>query len=171
MVDTNVLIAASATLQNSPMALVATPEDFDLRYEVWKWLTCFSESCSRLVLDGQQEIDAEYRHKLMYPDYGLQVVQNKWDTLCVDMVDVSYDRDGYAVLEEPLLTVIHDRADRKMVAAAQVALCEYGFCAIAFAADSDWHEWEESLYTAGLQLEPIIEGWSRSKHLEKKSKK
>ena len=44
MVDTNVLIAASAAVPSSRAAAFATPDDPDLRLRVWNWLSDFDEA-------------------------------------------------------------------------------------------------------------------------------
>ena len=67
-----------------------------------------------------------------------------------------------------LAPVIHDLADRKIVAAALEAVRTLGLAPIAFAGDTDWHEWEDQLAQHGVALEPIIESWSRAKFAEKK---
>lgn len=170
VVDTNVLIAASAVDAASPVVKDATPSDPALRMRVWAWLDQFSTSNSHLVLDGQGKIEKEYRNKLGFNDFGRQVVIHKWSTNAVDQVNVSYDENGDGVLDEPLQTVVHDRADRKMVAAALGARFLYGECAITFAGDSDWHGWENDLVAAGLELEPLIPEWSRAKYQEKLGK-
>lgn len=170
VVDTNVLIAASAVDASSPIARDATPSDPSLRMKVWQWLFDFQQSESHLVLDGEEEINLEYEKKLGFNDYGRQVVKHKWDTCAVDLVSVAYDSNGDGVLNEPLQTIVHDRADRKMVAAALDAQVQYGESAIAFAGDTDWHGWETALKEAGLILEPIIEDWSRAKFAEKSKK-
>lgn len=170
VVDTNVLIAASAVDAQSPIAMDATPADPVLREVVWKWLDGFQQASARLVLDGQGRIEEEYARKLGFNDFGRQVVLHKWSVCQVDQVDVSYDTNGHGILDEPLQTVIHDTADRKMVATALGAKNMYGACAIAFAGDTDWHGWEVDLAQAGLELEPLIERWSRAKFIEKQKR-
>ena len=71
------------------------------------------------------------------------------------------------MLQQPLLAVIHDEADKKMVAAALASHAQYGEGCIAFAGDTDWHDWETDLLANTVLLEPIIEDWSRQKHAEK----
>ena len=172
VVDTNVLIAASAIDISSAAAHNATPADPTLRMKVWQWLYDFEQSKSRLVLDGEGGIEKEYEESrfLEFTDYGRQVVMHKWDMCAVDQVSVEYDKDGHGILEEPLQTVVHDRADRKMVAAALNAQIMHGECTIAFAGDTDWHDWEPDLKRAGLNLEPIIPEWSLAKFAEKNNK-
>ncbi len=167
VVDTNVLIIASAVNPAAPKDIDTTPDDPALRFQVWQWLVNFEESASRLILDSAGIIQSEYGNKLGFNDYGIQVVIHKWNTAAVDSVDIQYDDDGHAVLQSPLDSVVHDRADRKMVAAALEALKHYGESTIAFAGDTDWHDWEQALAHAGLSLEPIIKDWSRTKHAEK----
>jgi len=170
VVDTNVLIAASAADPVHPKDIDATPPDPALRRAIWQWLTEFQIGSSRLVLDYQQGIEKEYRNKLGFSDFGIQVVMNKWDTVAVDLVSVEYDSDGHGVLPESLMPVIHDKADRKMVAAALASHAEFGDGCVAFAGDTDWHDWEEHLLRHQVDLEPIIEAWSRQKHAEKQGR-
>ncbi|WP_292974962.1 hypothetical protein [Nitrosomonas sp.] len=167
VIDTNVLILASAASPTTPKDIDATPEEPALQLQVWQWLVEFENSMARLVLDSAGKIKEEYDRKLGFNDYGIQVIIHKWSTLAVDNVEVQYDADGHAVLQPPLESVVHDRADRKMVAAALAAMQQYGESTIAFAADTDWHGWEQALIHAGLSLEPIIEEWSRAKYTEK----
>jgi hypothetical protein len=168
VVDTNVLIAASAADPTHPKDIDATPADPAQRMLVWQWLDAFQSSPSRMVLDLEGYIYDEYYKKLNFNDFGIQVVQHKWDTIAVDAVAVQYDGDGHGVLPGSLVPVIHDLADRKMVAAALEASSAFGQTLIAFAGDTDWHEWEDQLLRHGVELEPIIEQWSRAKFAEKK---
>ena len=170
VVDTNVLIAASAVDPLHPAAIDATPHDPALRLQVWQWLKAFRDSPARLVLDQQQQILREYRHKLDFQDFGLQVWRHKWDTGAVDLVALRFDADGDALLPAALVAVVHDRADRKLVAACLEALRSLGPCRIAFAGDTDWHDWETALRQHGVELVPIIEAWSRRRHAEKQAR-
>lgn len=168
VVDTNVLIAASAADPAHPKDIDATPDDPVLRMEVWKWLLEFQSGDSRLVLDCAGRIFEEYSRKLGFNDFGIQVVMHKWSTAAVDDVDVEYDLDGEGVLPDALVPVIHDGADKKMVAAALASHAVFGEGCVAFAGDTDWHDWESALNGHQVLLEPIIEGWSRAKHADKK---
>lgn len=170
VVDTNVLIAASAADPQYPKDIDATPADPQLRVQVWAWLDQFQQSQSRLVLDLAGEIYKEYNNKLGFNDFGIQVVMHKWSTAAVDNVQVDYDSDGNGVLPPVLSPVIHDAADKKMVAAALAANASYGEGCVAFAGDTDWHDWEAVLGQHRVLLEPIIEEWSRQKHAEKQKR-
>jgi hypothetical protein len=167
VVDTNVLIAASAADPTSPKDIDATPTDPRLRAKVWRWLDAFQASDSRLVLDCGNEIRKEYDNKLGFNDFGIQVVVRKWDTSAVDVVDLEPADQGYRVLPVEVTQKMHDLADHKMAAAAYVAENTLGACPIAFAGDTDWHGWEPVLSAHGITLEPIIESWSRAKYHEK----
>lgn len=168
VIDTNVLIAASAADPMLPKDIDATPQDPALRRQVWQWLDQFEQSQSRLVFDSSLRIYEEYQHKLGFNDFGIQVVMNKWSKAEVDHVGVEYDDEGHGILPDTLSPVIHDMADRKMVAAALSAHDSFGEGCIAFAGDTDWHDWEGDLKSHHVILEPIIEAWSRQKHAEKK---
>ena len=172
VVDTNVLIAASAADPQNPTDIDATPEDQVLRLKVFAWLNEFGmSSLSRLVLDEAGKIYEEYKNKLNDQDFGIQVVIHKWSTSAVDSVNVEYDANGHGCLPDALAPVIHDRDDRKMVAACLAALGTHGPCTIAFAGDSDWIGWETALRDHEVELKPIIEAWARRKHAEKQAKK
>ena len=166
VVDTNVLIAASVADPQDPKDIDATPEDSCLRLKIFHWLDEFRASPSHLVLDAQK-IYKEYRNKLNDQDFGIKVVMHKWDTCAVDDVSVEYDANGHGCLPGTLAPTIHDREDRKMVAACLAALAIHGPCVIAFASDSDWIGWERILHQHGVELEPIIEDWVRQKYDEK----
>lgn len=167
VVDTNVLIAASAADPITPADIDATPREPAYREQVWNWLSEFKGSDSKLVLDYKGGIFEEYNRKLGFNDFGPQVVMNKWDKGNINQVDVTYDDDEHGELDEPLKTVIHDRADRKMVAASMEAKRIHGQSCVAFAGDTDWHEWEDFLNQINFELEPVIEEWSREKYREK----
>jgi hypothetical protein len=167
VVDTNVLIAASSADPASSVAHDATPTDPALRQRVWKWLDEFERSTNCLVMDMACRIDEEYRNKLGFNDFGLQVLISKYSNWHINMVDVQYDSDGYAILEAGLATTVADRSDRKMVAAALEALRTTGECAVANASDTDWYDWETALKAVGLDVEQIIPEWSKAKWIEK----
>jgi hypothetical protein len=170
VVDTNVLIAASAADPHDPADIDATPPDPELRMQVWRWLSDFQQSDSRLVLDIEGKIYSEYGNKLDYNDYGIQVVMHKWSKAAVDDVFVEYDVNGDGILPVSLEPVVHDLADRKIVAAALRSHSDFGEGCVAFAGDTDWHGWETELLAHQLILEPIIETWSRQKYADKENR-
>lgn len=170
VVDTNVLIAASAADPVHPSDIAATPTDPVLRQAVWAWLDAFERGNCRLVLDSENRIWDEYNNKLRHTDFGIQVVISKWSKCAVDNVAVEYDEHGNGLLPAMLEPVIHDLADRKIVAAALASYVDFGEGCIAFAGDTDWHDWEEALLAQKVDLEPIIEAWSRAKHSEKQKR-
>lgn len=170
VVDTNVLIAASAADPVQPKDIDATPPDPELRFKVWEWLSELQQSDTRMVLDEEGKILEEYERKLGFGDFGRQVVMHKWSTASVDNVPVDYDVDGAGVLPPELSLVVHDVADRKMVAAALAAHLLFNEGCVAFAGDTDWHDWETELARHDVLLEPIIEQWSRQKHAEKQQR-
>ncbi|KKZ12288.1 MAG: hypothetical protein TE42_05045 [Candidatus Synechococcus spongiarum SP3] len=171
VVDTNVLIAASAGDPQDPKDLDATPEDPSLRLKIFYWLDEFMPSSSHLVLDSVEKIYKEYRNKLNDQDFGIQLVIHKWSTSAVDSVSVEYDANGHGCLPGTLALTIHDREDRKMVAACLAALATHGPCVIAFAGDSDWIGWGRTLREHRVELEPVIEIWAHQKYGEKQKKK
>lgn len=171
VVDTNVLIAASAANPVDPKDIDATPREPELRMQVWQWLSEFESGHSRLVLDGAGKIYEEYGRRLGFNDYGVQVVIQKMSTAAADHLNIQFDRNGDAVLPGKLAGVVHDAADRKMVAAAISSHECFGEGCVAFAGDTDWHDWESELAKNNVLLEPIIEDWSRQTHAEKKKRK
>lgn len=170
VVDTNVLIAASAADPIQPKDIDATPPEPEWRARVWAWLDHFDRGSTRLVLDGAGRIFEEYNRKLGFNDFGIQVVMHKWSTAAVDTVAVAYDEHGQGLLPAGLRRVVHDGADRKMVAAALAAHVEFGQGCVAFAGDTDWHDWENDLADHDVLLEPIIEEWSRARHAHKQQR-
>ncbi|WP_174022014.1 hypothetical protein G6L89_023085 (plasmid) [Agrobacterium fabrum] len=170
IVDTNVLIAASASDAAQGRKIDATPADPALRLKVWEWLFEFERSDTKIVLDGAGKILEEYERNLGFNDYGIQVVMTKFSTAAADVVAVEYDADGAAVLPGTLSPTIHDLSDRKMVSAALCSHADFGEGCVAFAGDTDWHEWETTLAAHNVALEPIIEEWSRQKYAEKKER-
>ncbi len=176
LVDTNVLIAASAAMARRrgttllPHHREVSPPDPALQEQVLCWLEGFAASPAHLVLDVAGAINIEYHHKLDFHDYGIEVVMAKLYRDEVDRVQVDYDHDGAGILPQPLDEVVHDLADRKMVAAALQALNLPGSSAIVFAGDTDWHDWETELTRTGLTLLPLLPDWSRTRHAEKQKR-
>lgn len=170
VVDTNVLIAATAAHHTTMRVVDATPVDVELRNVIKDWLEEFESSDVRMLVDSDLKIFDEYNGALNHNDYGRQVVLSKFSTAAVDFLEIAYDENGDGVLPQALSDVVHDRADRKMVATALEAHTHFGEGCIAFASDTDWHEWEAKLLEHSVLLEPIIEEWSRQKHAEKQAR-
>jgi hypothetical protein len=90
--------------------------------QVLRWLEAFVASPAHLVLDVAGAINIECHHKLDFDGYGIEVVMAKLYRDEIGRVQLEYDRDGADILPQPLEVLVHDLADRKMVAAALQAL-------------------------------------------------
>jgi hypothetical protein len=94
LVDTNVLIVASAADAGSPFRAESTPmEEAALRQQVFDWLEAFEADPTRhAVLDVDWHVCGEYRHKLTEQDYGWLAMMHKMDRNEVVWVDVLLDK-------------------------------------------------------------------------------
>lgn len=156
VVDTNVLLVASAADPHSPFADTHVPPAEQLT--VFEWLVAFrADADRRLVLDNCWKIYCEYRNKLTDQDYGLQVVTEKLQG--VRSVELQRDGDGHAVV--PIAFMGFDRSDRQLLACA---LTDPETISIVNACDSDWLGIEGELTDAGVTVEHIIEDWLRRHH-------
>lgn len=165
LVDTNVLIVASAADEGSPFRLDATPvEEASLRQRVFDWLEAFEADPARhAVLDVDWHVCGEYHHKLTEQDYGWLAMMHKIDRGEVVWVDVLLDKDGNAVLPPELAEAVTDRADRKMVAAALAALDAGHPTQITNAADTDWIDCQQALHAVGLEMENLLPEWLQAR--------
>lgn len=165
VVDTNVLIVASAADGASPFRWNATPvEEADLRERVLDWLQKFEGNSEfHLVIDFGSLIFREYRRKLTEQDYGLQVILNKIDRNQVIRVELEKDEHGDAVLSSELAEAVPDRADRKMVAAVLAANPMCDSCKLTNACDTDWLECEKALEGADVRIENLLQEWLTNK--------
>jgi len=173
VVDTNVLLVASAFLETSPFR-EKTPvhEETELQRRVLEWLECLERDNGRkVVLDLDSYILDEYHNKLSYQDYGLMMILQKRDYGLVEEALFDVDQDGHAVLPHDLEQVIHDRADRKMIAAALYVGGREAGCNIVNACDTDWYDWEQSLLDAGIEVQQLLDKWCRDLWKTKKTKK
>jgi len=161
LVDTNVLIVASAADAGSPFHAEATPvEETALREQVLDWLEAFETDPARhAVLDVDWLVCGEYRHKLTEQDYGWLAMMHKMDRGEVVWVDLLLDRNGNAVLPPELAAAVTDLADRKMVAAALAALDAGHPCRLVNASDTDWIDCESALHAVGLEVEHLLPAW------------
>lgn len=178
VIDTNVLLLASAAHPSSPLHGDVTPvDDPECRKKVLYWLEAFELSDEKIVLDWEWKIVNEYkgenrRHKLTDQDYGLQVVLHKFSNNEFHGVTLEWDEpDSARIHVQALHDLIQDHADRKMVAAALASGGSNGCCDIVNSCDTDWYDWEEELESSGLFVHQIIgEEWCRPKWLEKKAR-
>ncbi len=153
IVDTNVLLVASAAEPFSPFADTHVP--VEQQQVVFEWLAAFRrDSDRRLTLDDAWRIYEEYRNRLTDQDFGLLAIHEKLQS--ARMVTVAWDAAGYAVVPESLQAC--DPSDRKFLA---VALSDPDTLAIVNAADSDWIEIERELAAAGVNVVHIVEAWLR----------
>ncbi|MBF0163694.1 MAG: hypothetical protein HQM01_04145 [Magnetococcales bacterium] len=166
VVDTNVLIVASAADDGSPFRPEATPvEEAHLRQRVLEWLIGFeNDKQNHIVLDGGLILD-EYGNKLTEQDYGLLVVLKKINQGHVIWVQIHKDLDGHAVLPVALDCAMTDRADRKMVAGVLAAQRDSNVlrCMLTNACDTDWLECAEALKGHGVEVEHLLEEWLQAK--------
>ena len=172
VVDTNVLIIASAADDGSPFRPDATPvQEAALRKEVLDWLREFEHDAARsVVLDYDWHICGEYQNKLdVDQDYGWLAVMAKKDHNQVVWVTIDVDEDGHAELPVELHGAVSDRADRKMVAAVLFAQLAGNDCKLVNASDTDWLDCESALSEAGVQVHQLLGEWLKAKHKAKKS--
>ncbi len=173
VVDTNVLIVASGEHPESPFSSANHPvENSDYAEQVFDWVSVLKTSTKRIILDYDDAIYKEYRNKLTEQDYGLIVLREKMERGEMDYVFLEWEEepgnpDRIAVLNQTLKAVVHDRSDRKMVAACICAKDDYGRTTIVNACDTDWVGWEESLQNEGIVVEQLIDDWVRDKWQEK----
>ncbi|MGH9891600.1 MAG: hypothetical protein ACREA0_06390 [bacterium] len=156
VVDTNVLLVASAAHPHSPFDDTHVP--IAEQRAVFEWLSAFrGDSCRQLVLDELFEIYKEYRNRLTDQDFGLQVVAEKLNS--VRQVWLDRDADGAVVVPDP--SRHFDPSDHKLLAAA---LTDAPTISIVNACDSDWPQIEAELLAAGIHVEHIVEVWLRAYH-------
>jgi hypothetical protein len=165
VVDTNVLIVASAADGGSPFRPEATPiEEAALRQQVLDWLTEFEQDPQRhAVLDYDWLICKEYQQKLTEQDYGWLALMTKYDRNEVVLVGLTTDTDGHAVLSPELATAVTDLADRKMVAAVIASRDHVSFCRLTNACDTDWLDCADALSDNNIDVEHLVEDWLRIK--------
>lgn len=169
VVDTNVLLVASAADAASPFGAESTPiEEAALREKVLEWVHGFESDPSRhVVLDYGWDICAEYQNKLGEQDYGWLALMAKRDRNEVVWVGLEHDADGHALLEPTMAEAVTDLADRKIVAAGLAAIAAGHPCQITNACDTDWLDCNVPMEAAGLDVEHLLEDWMRARWLVK----
>jgi len=168
LIDTNVLMAASALGEVSAVAARAMPREIELREIVYQWLENFDLSEDVIVLDELGLIRDEYERNLPFnyreQEYGLRVLQAKIDRCLVEYVPIDAVRgngEHVAVIDPELEQIVTHRNDRKWVAAAVSALDCLGVSPpIVFGAESDWIIAKAGLEARGFKLMPLLpEAW------------
>ena len=173
VVDTNVLIVASAADDGSPFRHDATPiEEQALRAEVLEWLRAFENDAGRsVVLDWDWLICGEYQNKLnLEQDYGWLAIMSKKDRNEVVWVGIDVDADGHAGLPRRLAYAVSDLADRKMVAAVLSAKADGHDCRLVNACDTDWLDCKQALEEAHVQVHHLLDNWLNRRHANKKQR-
>lgn len=172
VIDTNVLLVASAANDASPFPANATPvETAELRKQVLGWVIAFEKSDRRLVLDYNWEILREYLNRLSDQDYALQIVLHMKDTERVVWFQLECEADGRTrIAHAGLDPAITDLADRKMVAAVLAGGCNAGGCNLVNACDTDWFDWQAAMEAADVYVEQLIHDWCHAKWLAKQAR-
>lgn len=172
LVDTNVMMAASAVRELSNLATLAMPQEIELREQVFEWLADFDQSDRHIVLDELGLVRDEYERNMPYnwreQEYGLQVLQSKLDRNQATYVPIeSLEANGehIAVLEPDHEALVTDREDRKWVACALAAGVLYNAIPpIVYGAESDWFAAEPRLKAIGLCFHRLLpDAWYLAK--------
>lgn len=164
LVDTNVMLAASAVSELSNLAVRAMPQEIELREMIYEWLADFDQSDRRIVLDEEGLVRDEYERNMSFnlreQEYGMQVLQYKLDRNLADYVPIdSLETNGehIAVLEPSHEALVTDREDRKWVACALAAQILFDQVPpIVYGAETDWFIAEENLRGIGLCFQRLL---------------
>ncbi len=164
LIDTNVMLAASAISELSNVATRAIPREIELRESVYEWLVQFDQSDDHMVLDDTGLVLAEYERNMPYnwqeQEYGLQVLQSKRDRMQVHDVPIdTFEGNGehVAVLEAEHEAIVTDREDRKWVACALEAMVLFNESPpIVYGAETDWHIARTQLEVLGICFLPLL---------------
>lgn len=154
VIDTNVLVLATAAVEGWKCPRIPI-DDPEVLKRVYEWLKQFREDSSRLlVMDfPHNEIRAEYRKKLSHQHYGPRVMQHKFDTGALKVVELDFVDNGIekvAVVFPQHEVLLHDLGDRKMIMGAFI-----GGAPIYNATDGDWTEPAVVAALADLEVEVI----------------
>ncbi len=174
LIDTNVLLAATASNPLSGLASEVEPPEPELRKLVFEYVVIFSESDDHIVLDLEGHIRSEYGNKMGYDtslrdqDYGILFLQDLEQTGRINYVSIDFDHvQECAVLDPELDSIVSDRADKKWIAAAASHKCLYENVTppVVYAAESDWYVIEDQLGEKGFLFERLLpEEWYQSRH-------
>lgn len=164
LIDTNVMLAASAVLELSNLAQRAMPQEIELREKVFAWLAEFEKSNDQILLDEEGLVRAEYERNMLFnmygQEYGMQVLQNKIDRSLAEYVPIdTFEGNGehIAVLAPEHETLVGDREDRKWVACALAAKNYLEVTPpIVYGAETDWYVAEEALRGIGIDFRRLL---------------
>lgn len=158
LVDTNVMMAASALSALSSVYSDAMPKEIELRENVFEWLASFDQSDDWIVLDEDGLIRDEYERNLPFnaleQEYGMKVLQYKLDrnqVIHLPIESLEANGEHIAVLKPEHEELVKDREDRKWVASALSAITYYDVVPpIVYGAETDWYMAEGQLSNIGL---------------------
>jgi len=164
LIDTNVMLAASAVHDLSLVANRAMPEEIELREQIFDWLTDFDERGHGILLDEEGLIRDEYDRNLPFnhqeQEYGMLVLQNKLDQGLVEHVPIeALEANGehIALLAPEHESLVPDREDRKWVACALASVDYYEISPpIVYGAETDWYVASESLTKIGILFVKLL---------------
>ena len=164
LVDTNVMLAASAVQELSNLAIRAMPQEIELREIIYEWLAAFDQSDNRIILDEEGLVRSEYERNMPFnmhgQEYGMQVLQDKLSRCLVEFVPIdSLEANGehIAVLDPSHEVLVTDREDRKWVACALAAQVLFEQVPpIVYGAETDWFIAEEQLMDIGLCFHRLL---------------
>ncbi|MFA6699225.1 MAG: hypothetical protein WCS28_03560 [Thiomicrospira sp.] len=164
LVDTNVMLAASAVSELSNLAVRAMPQEIELREMIYEWLADFDQSERRIVLDEEGLVRDEYERNMPFnlheQEYGMLVLQYKLDRNLADYVPIdSLEANGehIAVLDPAHEALVTDREDRKWVACALAAQILFNQVPlIVYGAETDWFIAEAQLQGIGLCFQRLL---------------
>jgi hypothetical protein len=164
LVDTNVMLAASAVSELSNQAARAMPLEIELRERIFNWLADFDQSDQRMVLDDKGLVWSEYDRNMPFnfreQEYGMQVLQSKLDknlAECVPIDSLEANGEHIAVLDPDHEKLVTDREDRKWVACALAARILFNQVPpIVYGAETDWFIAESELRGIGLSFQRLL---------------
>lgn len=172
LVDTNVMLAASAVSDLSNLAVRAMPQEIELREIIYNWLVDFDQSEQCIVLDEDGLVRSEYDRNMPFnqyeQEYGMKVLQYKLDRNLVEYVPIdSLEANGehIAVLDPAHEALVTDREDRKWVACALAAKILFDQVPpIVYGAETDWYISETQLRGIGLSFQRLLpDDWYTSR--------
>lgn len=166
LIDTNVMLAASAYADAlSDLLIRAMPKEEEYRELVYIWLRDFQDSPNGIILDESGCIEHEYNRNMPFnramknQEYGLQVLQTKWDNCLVEYVPIDViDANGerIAILPEIFAALVTDREDRKWVASAISAKLMDIDAPIVYGAESDWFHIQNDLTALDILFHRLL---------------